>query len=110
MSRQVKWQLVGRTALPPAPLTLAALGVKERLQARWAEVHGEEAEGQGGPGAGLPHQRASSGSGEQAGCMDGSKGRSVPASEGGFVSPRQRLFFASLNRSESAGCQGAPGK
>lgn len=32
------WQVAGCT-LPAAPASLAAAGVKERLQARWREVH-----------------------------------------------------------------------
>ena len=97
VSRQVRWQLSGRPALPAAPPTLAALGVKERLQTRWAEVHEEEEEGDiekraqsQGDGKAMKNVRAGA----------GDKSCPVPASEGGFVSPRQRVFFASLNRCE----------
>jgi hypothetical protein len=36
---RAQWQVAGRAALPPAPGGLAACGVRDRLQARWREVH-----------------------------------------------------------------------
>ena len=114
-----RWQLSGRTCLPDAPSTLAAMGVKERLITRWVEVHQEDVR----QGFTDPSASASASAGpssmaaaNEAGGSAAAAGRSgrqakgkgsaaagadadpVPcATAGGFVSLQQRSFFAALN-------------
>ena len=102
MSRQARWQLIGRASLPDAPPSLATLGIKERLLHRWAEVHAEDDERAAGPGtskAGKPdasEEAAAEGLPSSSG-REGGGGNAAAAAAGGFASPTQRAFFASLN-------------
>jgi hypothetical protein len=54
---RAKWQVAGRAALPPAPAVLVAAGVKERLRARWAEVHEVRGRGRLTKGSGAVAER-----------------------------------------------------
>lgn len=113
------WQVAGREALPPAPPSLAAYNVKDRLVSRWREVHAEEGAKLGTSGAAPPDQeqgagssgRAASGSGAGPGPCSakgataktgakggkGKGGADAGAGTGDFVSAEQQALFAALH-------------
>ncbi|WIA34691.1 hypothetical protein OEZ86_013004 [Tetradesmus obliquus] len=81
--KRAKWQLAGRDSMPPAPASLAGYGVKERLIARWHEVHQADAE-----------RLASHAAASTSGGSSSSRAKPLKPGSQDFVSQQQRLLFS----------------
>ncbi|GAX83068.1 hypothetical protein CEUSTIGMA_g10494.t1 [Chlamydomonas eustigma] len=86
--KHATWQMRHRSTLPPAPATLFESGVKERLQARWLEVHLEDSIRFNSP-------LGSSKKGHDEGVTETCGNHHNVSTQ--FTSPLQRAFFAALN-------------
>ncbi|GBF92110.1 hypothetical protein Rsub_04457 [Raphidocelis subcapitata] len=95
---RARWQLAGRAALPAAPSGLAEYGVKERLRARWEEVHQEDARrAASGALASTSAAAAADGAAARKKRRAGGAAAGAAARCGDFDSAQQRGLFALLN-------------